>query len=536
MRLEPHLAPRSANFRPLTPLDFLERAVSTYPDRPAVIWRDRSWTWSEFHGAVLRLAAHLRQRGVAPGDVVSIMCPNRPEMLAAHYAVPAVGAVLNSINTRIDRAAVAFILGHAESRLILADPTCASVATGAAEDTGVPIETFAENGETGQGLTLLAGEPAPEFDLTAAVTDEWQPIALNYTSGTTGNPKGVVLHHRGAYLNAIGNVMALGFDRATAYLWTLPMFHCNGWCHTWAVTAAGGTHICLDKVEPQAIFEAIAKHGTTHLSCAPVVLYMLINHPAKETRDPTARLTVATGGAAPTAGLIQQMDALGFDFIHLYGLTECYGPTSLRELAEAETGLAVEERAELLARQGIRHPTANRIRVVDEHGADVPKDGTTIGEILLSGNTLLAGYYRNPEATEEAFSGGGFHTGDLAVMHPDGHVEIKDRAKDVIITGGENVSSLEVESVLSRHPDVVMAAVVARPDEKWGEIPMAFVEVKPGTRPDEAAYTAFCREHLPGFKIPRAWAFCELPKTATGKIQKFVLREEAGRSKGAGDE
>ncbi|EAU43089.1 acyl-CoA synthase [Fulvimarina pelagi HTCC2506] len=527
MRDEEHLRPRPANFNPLTPLDFLDHAVNSLPTKTAVVWRDRSWTWSEFHQIVLRLAKALKDRGIQKGDVVSIMCPNRPEMLAAHYAIPALGAVLNSVNTRIEAKDVAFILKHAESRLILADPTCADDARKAAQETGVPIEVFAEDGESGDGLKLLSGERPPEIDLIAEITDEWQPIALNYTSGTTGNPKGVVLHHRGAWLNAVGNITALQFNDKTAYLWTLPMFHCNGWCHTWSITAAGGTHVCLDKVVPEAVFEAMDRIGVTHLSCAPVVLYMLINSDAKEKRDASRRITVATGGAAPTASLIKQMDALGFDFIHLYGLTECYGPTSIRELNEHEAGLDVEERANLLARQGVRHLSANRIRVVNDEGAEVPADGTTVGEIVLTGNTLLAGYYRNPDETEKAFAGGGFHTGDLAVRHPDGHIEIKDRAKDVIITGGENVSSLEVEDVLSKHPDVAIAAVVAKPDEKWGEIPMAFIEAKSGTSPQPETLETFCREHLPGFKIPRAWAFCELPKTATGKIQKYVLREQA---------
>ncbi|MEN3792520.1 AMP-binding protein [Fulvimarina sp. MAC3] len=531
MRDEEHLRPRPANFNPLTPLDFLDQAVKSLPTKRAVIWRGRSWTWCEFHGIVLRLAEALKDRGIQKGDVVSVMCPNRPEMLAAHYAVPAIGAVLNSVNTRIGAKDVAFILNHAESRLILADPTSAETAHLAAEEAGVPVEVFADNGDDGDGLALLSGETPPAIDLMAEITDEWQPIALNYTSGTTGNPKGVVLHHRGAWLNAIGNITALKFDDRTAYLWTLPMFHCNGWCHTWSITAAGGTHICLDKVEPKAVFETMDAYGVTHLSCAPVVLYMLINSDAKETRDSRRRITVATGGAAPTASLIKQMDALGFDFIHLYGLTECYGPTTIRELSEHEERLGVEERANLLARQGVRHLSANRIRVKNDAGEEVPADGATVGEIVLTGNTLLAGYYRNPEETEKAFSGGGFHTGDLAVRHPDGHIEIKDRAKDVIITGGENVSSLEVENVLSKHPDVAIAAVVARSDEKWGEIPMAFIEAKAGTSPEPAALKAFCRDHLPGFKIPRAWAFCELPKTATGKIQKYVLREEADRTK-----
>jgi len=531
MQGDSFLEPRAANFRPLTPLDFLDRQIACFPNRKAVIWRDQRLTWRAFGHSVQRLVAYLRVRGIGPGNVVSIICLNRPEMLAAHYAVPAVGAVLNSVNTRLDAAAVAWILGHAKSQLLLCDPSCSSVAKAAAQQAGVPIECLAEDGTSGEGLALLAeSEPPQTEELSAVIKDEWQPIALNYTSGTTGNPRGVLLHHRGAWLNAIGNVMALGLDSRSVYLWVLPMFHCNGWCHTWAVTAAGGVHVCLEKVEAAAVFDAIAGFGISHMSCAPVVLYMLLNDPAKARRDPARRLTVATGGASPTAALIGQMDALGFDFIHLYGLTESYGPTSLRALTDDESALPIDDRATLLARQGMRHVTANRLHLLDEDGVEVPADGRTVGEIVLSGNTLLAGYYRDPEATEAAFTGGGFHTGDLAVRYPEGEVEIRDRSKDVIITGGENVSSLEIESVLHRHPQVLLVAVVARPDPKWGEVPMAFVEVKPGAMPDPADLELFCRDHLPGFKIPRAWAFEELPKTATGKIQKFVLRKRAGEA------
>ncbi|MDY8110618.1 AMP-binding protein [Fulvimarina sp. 2208YS6-2-32] len=535
MREEAHLRPRPANFVPLTPLDFLDHAVKTAPGDEAVIWRGRSWTWAEFHAVVLRFVAALRARGIGKGDVVSVMCVNRPEMLAAHYAVPALGAVLNCVNTRIEVSDVSFILRHSDSRLMLADPSATRIARAAAEEAGVPFEPFADDGASGDGLALLSTDAPPPFELTAEITDEWQPIALNYTSGTTGEPKGVVLHHRGAWLNAIGNVTALKFDRSTRYLWTLPMFHCNGWCHTFAITAAGGTHVCLEKVEPGAVFSAIEAHGVTHLACAPVVLYMLINSSAKQTRNASRRLTVATGGAAPTASLIEEMDALGFDFIHLYGLTECFGPTSIRELTGAERDLGVAERARLLARQGVRHMTANRIRVLGEDGEDVPFDGRTIGEVALCGNTLLSGYHRDAVETEKAFSGGVFRTGDLAVRHDDGHIEIRDRAKDVIITGGENVSSLEIEGVLSRHPGVAIAAVVARRDEKWGEIPMAFIETRTGAPLDTKALEAFCRDHLAGFKIPRAWSFGELPKTATGKIQKFVLRERATQEKVGSD-
>lgn len=527
MRNDPHLQRRLANHQPLTPLDFLERTVNAFPERPAVAWRDRQWTYAGFNSVVMRMARFLLDAGVKPGDVVSVMCPNRPEMLAAHYAVPLVGAVLNSINTRLDQASVAYILDHAESTMAIADPGCAEVAQAASSGLGVPLFVLADDGWSGEGLALLGDDEAPQIDHRDYVTDEWQGLCLNYTSGTTGHPKGVLYHHRGAYLNSLGNVLALELNAKSVYLWTLPMFHCDGWCHTWAVTAAGGLHVCLDRVDPALIFAGIAERAVTHMSCAPVVLYMLLNHPDKAMRDPARRITVATGGAAPTSALIAEMDAMGFDLIHLYGLTESYGPATLRILDDREAAMTPSQRAELLACQGKRHITANRVRVVDETGVDVTTDGQSIGEIVLKGNTLMAGYYRDPDATDKAFDGGMFHTGDLAVMHPDGQIEIRDRSKDVIISGGENISSLEIESVLARHPSVLMAAAVALADPKWGEIPCVFIELKTGFEPDAEQLMQFCRQHLPGFKVPRRFFFRELPKTATGKIQKFLLRDMA---------
>jgi fatty-acyl-CoA synthase len=535
MRIEPYLAPRTANFRPLTPLDFLERALAVHPERKAAIWRDRSWTYAEFGGMVRAFAAWLDARGVEPGDVVSVMCANRPEMLAAHYAVPMRGATLNSINTRLDRETVAYILDHCGSALLVADPHCRPVAEAAAQEAGTPFACLAEDGcDVAAGLAILDAPAASAWDLSLNVSQEWQPIALNYTSGTTNHPKGVVLHHRGAYLNALGNVMALGFDERTVYLWTLPMFHCNGWCHTWAVTAAGGVHVCLDRIDPAEIFRVIEGEGVTHMACAPVVLYMLLNDASRSSRDPSRPVTVGTGGAAPTSSLIAQMDELGFRFIHLYGLTESYGPVTLRGLSDGEQALPIGERATLLARQGVRHLSANRVLVVDENDDPVQADGRTIGEIVLQGNTLMAGYYRDPEATAAAFDNGVFHTGDLAVIYPDGQIEIRDRAKDVIISGGENISSLEVESALHRHPAVMLAAVVAAPDPKWGEVPCAFVELKPGRTVDAEELRMFCREHLAHFKVPRRFVFDDLPRTATGKIKKFELRDRARASARAG--
>ncbi|MBD2749366.1 AMP-binding protein [Microvirga sp. BT688] len=533
MRHEKHLAPREANFRPLTPLDFLERSVSVYPDRPAVIWHDQRYTYRAFGELVGRFAAMLRRKGISRGDTVSIMAPNRPEMLAAHYAVPMVGAVLNTINTRLDADTVNYILKHSESRILIVDPSCADVARQAAVGLNVALIHLDDGAGSGEAESFgaLTGDETPDPITSSAVADEWQPICLNYTSGTTGRPKGVVYHHRGAYLNALGNVLSLGLNTSSVYLWTLPMFHCNGWCHTWAVTAAGGTHVCLDKVEPSPIFRAIETHGVTHLSCAPVVLYLLLNHPDRSLRDPARRVLLATGGASPTSALIRQLDVLGFDLVHLYGLTESFGPATLCALRDDWELTSDEDKAHALARQGVRHLTANRVRVIDQQGNEVTRDGTTVGEIALQGNTLMAGYYGDEAATEAAFSGGRFHTGDLAVCHPDGYIEIKDRSKDIIISGGENISSLEVESVLHQHPAVLLAAVVAVPDEKWGETPCAVIELKDGMTATPEELTAFCRARLAGFKVPRRFMFEPIPKTATGKVQKFQLRAELRTSR-----
>jgi len=513
-----HLAARAANHLPLSPLDQLERTLLVHGARPAVAWRDDLWTWDQF-GAVIRRMAHwLAGQGVGRGDVVSVMLTNRPELLAAHFAVPALGAVLNALNTRLEAEEIAYILDHAGSKLVICENATLPHLAGAQ----VPVHVVPDTADGAEGLNLFTG-PDAVLDWRANITDEWQPIALNYTSGTTGRPKGVVYTHRGACMNALGNVLALGLTAGSRYLWTLPMFHCNGWSQTWAVTAAGGLHVCLDKVDPELILSEIERHAVTHMSCAPVVLYMML-HAAKA--PPPVRVKVATGGAAPTPALLEGMETLGFDLIHLYGLTESYGPATLNDPGPDAPG-TIAERAEMLARQGKRHITAATPRVVDDQGRDVPADGQTVGEIVLRGNTLMAGYYRNPEATEAAFAGGMFHTGDLAVMHPDGQIQIRDRAKDVIISGGENMSSLEVENVLHKHPSVLIAAVVAAPHPKWGETPWAFVEPKPGVTPDPADLDQFCRAHLAGFKRPKRYVFGPLPRTATGKIQKFMLRDQA---------
>lgn len=532
MRAEDHLRPREANFQPLDPVEFLTRGLEAHPSRPAVIWRDMSWDYRGLHAMAKRMADHLEAHGVKPGDVVSIIARNRPEMLAAHFAVPAIGAVLNTLNTRLDHGTLEYILRHAGSRLLIVDRGCADAAMRAARDAGVRCLMLAEPGAPadGDGLDLIDGDAPVDGVLDGSgISDEWQPICLNYTSGTTGRPKGVVYHARGAYLNALGNAVSMGFGPSTRYLWTLPMFHCNGWSHTWAVTAAGGTHVCLDAVEPAVILDLCDRHGVTHMCCAPVVLHMLLSDPAAASRKGAAgRIAVGTGGAAPSAHLIAALDELGFDLTHLYGLTESYGPASIcrlgDELADADAGT----KARWLARQGVRHVTSGTIRIVDlDTGRDVAPDGVTQGEIWLRGNTIMAGYYGDGEASAAAMSGGWLRTGDLAVRDPDGAVRITDRAKDVIISGGENISSLEVEAALHKHPAVLLAAVVGRPSEKWGEAPCAFIEPKPDRTVTPEELIGFCRDHLPGFKIPRSFLFGELPRTATGKIQKFILRERA---------
>jgi fatty-acyl-CoA synthase len=533
MHLDESLRPRPANFVPLTPVDFLRRSVEVFPQRAAVRHGERTLSYEDLGALVGRIAGALKRDGVGKGDVVSVLAANRPEMLAMHFAVPMIGAVLNAINTRLDAGAIGYILTHAETRLLFAEAALRDLAVAAMQGAAsIPLVRLGEAAESPGAFERWLGDAPAEPIALDAIADEWQPIALNYTSGTTGRPKGVVYHHRGAWLNAIGNLVALGFEASTAYLWTLPMFHCNGWCHPWAVTAAGGKHVCLDRIDAGEIFRLIEAEEITHFACAPVVLYMLLNHPDRRLRDARRRVKVATGGAAPTPTLIEGLDALGFDLTHLYGLTECYGPATLCALRDDWDAPDGNARARLLARQGVRHVAAAEIGVAAEDGGAVPDDARTMGEIVMRSNTLMAGYYKDAAATEKAFAGGVFHTGDLAVRHADGYVEIRDRAKDIIISGGENISSLEVESVLHQHPAVMLAAVVALADEKWGEAPVACIELKPGVdRPTEEALIAFCRARLAGFKAPRRILFRELPKTATGKIQKFQLRAElAGES------
>jgi fatty-acyl-CoA synthase len=530
----PHLARNPANFAALTPLGFLARAAAIYPDKLAVIDGERRFTYREFHARCCCFADALRRRGIGLGDTVAVLAPNVPALLEAHYGVPMAGAVLNALNYRLDGRSIGFILGHGSAKLLIADREFAPLARDAVTRLGKDIPIVDIDDGSGSGgfgdmeyeVFLAEGDPAASWSLPA---DEWSPITLNYTSGTTGNPKGVVYHHRGAYLNALGNAITFGLDRHSVYLWTLPMFHCNGWTYTWAVTAVAGTHVCLRRVEPAPIFAAIAEHNVTHLCGAPVVLNMLVHAPDGVKRRFDHVVEVATGGAAPPSPVIEAMERMGFRVTHLYGLTESYGPSTSCAWQDEWAALPLSERVAKMARQGVQYLTLDRQRVADPATMqDVPADGATIGELLLRSNTLMKGYLKNPAATDEAFGGGWFHTCDLAVMHPDFYVEIKDRSKDIIISGGENISSIEVEEVLYRHPQIMEAAVVAKPDEKWGETPCAFVTLKADAGEVTAAdIIDWCRANLAHFKVPKSVIFGPLPKTSTGKIQKYALRDRA---------
>ena len=530
------LAAGRANHVPLTPVSFLERASEVWADKVAVRHGRLAYTYREFGERARRLASALAKRGVRRGDTVAVMAPNVPALLELHYAVPALGAILNALNVRLDAAALAFCLAHGEAKVLVTDPEFAPAMRGALAELGrdiLVVDIDDSEGPGGErlgtlGYEALLGEGDPGFAWPGPL-DEWDSLALLYTSGTTGDPKGVVYHHRGAYLNALGNALAFGLAPDSVYLWTLPMFHCNGWTYTWAVTAAGGTHVCLRRVDPAAVFRSIRDHRVTHLCGAPVVLSALIHAPADAKLAFDHVVDVATGGAAPPSAVIEAMEAMGFRVTHLYGLTESYGPATVCVPQGDWDGLPLADRARRMARQGVAMPTLAAIRVVDPAtGAPVPRDGVTMGELELRGNTIMKGYLRNPKATAGAFARGWFATGDLAVWHPDGYAEVRDRSKDVIITGGENVSSLEVEECLYRHPKVMEAAVVARPDAHWGETPCAFVTLRPEAGEATAdEIIAWCRERLAKFKAPRTVVFGPLPKTSTGKIQKFQLRERA---------
>ena len=527
---------RSANFVPLSPIGFLERSAMVYPGKTAVVHGPRRTTYAELYARCCRLAGALAGRGVGAGDTVSLMAPNVPEMLEAHFGVPMCGAVLNALNYRLDAATIRFILGHAETKVLITDREFSPMVAQALDGMDAPPvvididDPLCESGERigEKDYEAFIDEGSPEFEYRLP-DDEWQAISLGYTSGTTGNPKGVVCHHRGAYLNAVGQMLAFGIGAGSRYLWTLPMFHCNGWTYTWGVTAAGGTHVCLRAVDPALIFPLIEEHGVTHMCGAPVVLNLLLHAPDSVKRRFAHIVEVATGGAAPPSAVIEGMSEMGFNVTHLYGLTETYGPATVCAWQEAWGALDIEGRAGRMARQGVPYHTMHAMMVADgETMAETPRDGETIGELMLRGNTVMRGYLKNPEATEEAFRGGWFHTGDLAVRHPDGYVEMKDRAKDIIISGGENISSLEVEECLFRHPKIMEAAVVARPDEHWGETVCAFVTPRDGAGDlAEEEVVAWCRERIARYKTPRTVVFGPLPKTSTGKIQKFVLRDRA---------
>ena len=526
----------AANFQPLTPLTFLDWSASVYPHKTAVVHGQESFTYREFYERCLRLASALSKRGVGLGDTVAVMAPNVPALLEAHYGVPMTGAVLNALNIRQDADTVAFILDHGEAKVLITDREYSAVIKAALAKVNRRVLVIDIDDPMAQGGELL-GEMdyeafldggAPDFEWRRP-EDEWQALTLNYTSGTTGNPKGVVYHHRGAFLNAVANVMMFGLNRDSVYLWTLPMFHCNGWSFTWAVTAAAGTHVCLRGVDPAVIFPTIKEHRVTHMCGAPIVLNTLIHAPEETKVEFDRVVEVATGGSAPPSTVITAMEGMGFRVAHLYGLTETYGPSSMCVWQPDWDGLSPGERALKIARQGVRYPSVADLMIADpETMAPVAADGQSIGEAMIRGNAVMKGYLKNPDSTGEAFEGGWLRTGDLAVVHPDGYMEIKDRSKDIIISGGENISSLEIEEVLYRHPAVMEAAVVARPDEWWGETPCAFITLKPGassTTSDELMQ--WCRENMAHYKAPKTVLFGPLPKTATGKIQKFELRERA---------
>ena len=522
---------RPANYVPLTPASLLARAAAAVGGRIAVIDGDRRLTYMDLYARCRRLASALAGRGIGPLDTVAILAPNVPEMIEAHFAVPMLGAVLNPLNTRLDPATIAFSLTHGGARVLIVEAECAQLASQAIASLAQPIMvvSIGEAGITGAvPYEILLAEGDPSYAWTGP-SDEWQSLCLLYTSGTTGDPKGAVYSHRGAYLQALGNAVTFGLTAESVYLWTLPMFHCSGWSYPWASVAACATQVCLRKVEPAAIFRLIAEHGVTHLCVAPIVLSMIAHAPVSDRVDFPQRVRCAVGGAAPSSTIIRTMEELGFQVTHLYGATESYGPATVCLPQPDWTDLAEADRFARMARQGVPLATLEAVSVVDPAtDAPVPQDGTTVGEILLRGNTVMKGYLGNPAATEQALAGGWYRTGDLAVWHPDGSVEIKDRAKDIIISGGENISSLEVEEVLMRHPAVMLAAVVARPDPTWGESPCAFLEVKPGAEaPTDQDVIAYCRARMARFKIPKTVVFGPLPKTSTGKIQKFVLREQA---------
>jgi len=532
---ETNLDKNAANYVALSPLSYMERAASVYPDQLAVVYGAVRRNWAETYARCRRFASALSKRGIGIGDTVSIMATNTPELFEAHYGIPMAGAVLNAINTRLDAASIKFILEHAEAKVLITDREFSKVVKPAlAEMANPPLvididDPSYEGGELVGELDYEAflAEGDPEF-VWALPEDEWRSIALNYTSGTTGNPKGVVYSHRGAYLNAIDNILRWGMPLKPTYLWTLPMFHCNGWCFPWTLAINAGTSVCLRSVRLENIMELIKSEKVSHFCGAPIILNMIVNAPDEMKTGIDHKLEVMTAGAAPPAAIIEGMERMGVQVTHVYGLTEVYGPTIFCAWHEKWDDLPIEDKARIKARQGVRGPIMEGAMVADPIDmTPMPKDGESMGEIFMRGNNVMKGYLKNPGATEESFRGGWFHTGDLAVWHEDGYIEIKDRSKDIIISGGENISSLEVEDVLYRHPAILEAAVVARPDPKWGETPCAFVTVKPNAKVSKDEVIAWCREHLAHYKVPKNIVFGSLPKTSTGKIQKFELRKAA---------
>ncbi|MCK4107271.1 acyl-CoA synthetase [Acinetobacter radioresistens] len=526
-----------ANFVALSPLRYLERAAYTYPHQAAIIHGSRQISWRETYQRCRQFADQLQKLGIQKNDTVSVLLPNVPAMIEAHFAVPMAGAVLNTLNTRLDAKTLAFMLEHAESKVLLVDPEFSTLAKEALALVSQDIYVIdVDDAEYENCFNAPIGEIEYEDWLTEGNADfewhlpqdEWDAISLNYTSGTTGNPKGVVYHHRGAYINAASNIIACGMTPRATYLWTLPLFHCNGWCFAWTMAANGGTNVCLRKVDPELIFKLIAEHKVDYFCGAPIVLSMLINTPAEKRTYFDHRVEVMVAGAAPPAAIIEGMRNIGINVTHVYGLTETYGPSALCASQAGWSDLTIQEQAQLHSRQGVPYPLQDGMKVLDpETMLPVPNDGQSMGEIMFRGNIVMKGYLKNPEATAEAFKGGWFHTGDLAVCQPDGYAKITDRAKDVIISGGENISSLEVEEVLYQHPAVLTAAVVAKPDPRWQEVPCAFVELKEGISISAEELTEHCKQGLARFKVPKEIIITDIPKTSTGKLQKFILREWA---------
>jgi fatty-acyl-CoA synthase len=526
-----------ANYQPLTPLSFLERAAAVFPNHLAVIHGSRRVTYSEFYARARRLASRLAAAGIGVGDTVSVMLPNTPPMLEAHYGVPMVGAVLHALNTRLDAGVIAFQLDHAESKVVICDREFSGVMRQALAQVKVkPIvidyhdDEFPQPGEplSATDYDAFVAEGDPEFAWRMPA-DEWDAIALNYTSGTTGNPKGVVYGHRGTTLMCYANALACHLGQHPVYLWTLPMFHCNGWCFPWTLSAVAGTHVCLRWVRAKSIYDAIADHKVTHLCGAPIVMATLLSAAPEEKGPLPHKVEFVTAAAPPPEAVLAAMAEAGFNVLHVYGLTEVHGPAVVCEWHEAWNGLDTNQQAQLKARQGVRYPALEALTVMDPKTmTPVPADGKTLGEVMFRGNIVMQGYLKNPGATAEAFAGGWFHSGDLGVLYPDGYIQLKDRSKDIIISGGENISSIEVEDALYKHPAVAACAVVAKPDERWGEAPIAFIELRPSVAAPTAEHIiAHCKQHLAGYKVPRHVVFGEVPKTSTGKIQKFVLRERA---------